>query len=78
MIRTIFVWSCIVLFGCFFGLLAILSYPFDQRGDLAIAFAKSGKGVSSLPMSVRVEVEGLRTFHKGSPYIFYVESSGEL
>jgi len=76
MIRTIFVWSCIVLFGLIFGVFAILSYPFDPKGRLGHHCAKLWGKVCLLANGVRVEVEGLEHLHKGSPYIFMSNHQG--
>ena len=32
MIRTIFVWSCVVIATLALGVLAFITYPFDRKG----------------------------------------------
>jgi len=76
MIRTLFVWSCIVFFGLFFGIFAILSYPFDPKGRLGHQFAKLWGKTCLLVNGVRLRMEGLEHLRKGDPYIFMVNHQG--
>ncbi len=76
MIRTIFVWSCIVVFGLIFGIFAILSYPFDPRGRLGHHCARIWGKVCLLVNGVRLKLEGLEHLHKEGPYIFMSNHQG--
>ena len=76
MIRTIFVWSCIVLFGLIFGVFAILSYPFDPKGRLGHHCAKLWGKVCLLANGVHLEMEGLEHLHKEGPYVFMSNHQG--
>jgi 1-acyl-sn-glycerol-3-phosphate acyltransferase len=76
MFRTIFVWSCIVLSGLFFGIFAILSYPFDPKGRLGHHFARLWGKTCLLVNGVRLTMEGLEHLHKESPYIFMSNHQG--
>jgi len=76
MIRTIFVWSCIVLSGLIFGSLAIVAYLFDPTGRAGHRCARLWGKVALLVNGVRVEVEGLEHVHEESPYIFMSNHQG--
>ncbi len=77
MIRTIFVWSCIVLSGLFFGIFghSLLSSSI-RRGDLAHHFARLWGKTCLLVNGVRVKVEGLEQIRKEGPYIFMSNHQG--
>jgi 1-acyl-sn-glycerol-3-phosphate acyltransferase len=76
MVRTVFVWSCIVLFGLIFGIFAILSYPFDPKGRLGHHCAKIWGKLCLLVNGVHWKVEGLEHLHKKGPYIFMSNHQG--
>ena len=76
MLRTIFVWSCIVLFGLIFGIFAILSYPFDPRGRLGHHCARIWGKLCLIANGVRLKIEGLEHLRKEGPYIFMVNHQG--
>jgi 1-acyl-sn-glycerol-3-phosphate acyltransferase len=76
MVRTIFVWSCIVLFGLIFGIFAILSYPFDPKGRLGHHFARLWGKTCLLVNGVRLTMEGLEHLHQEGPYIFMSNHQG--
>ena len=76
MIRTIFVWSCIVLSGFFFGSLAILSYLLDRKGEMAHVCARLWGKVCLLADGIHVRIEGLEQVPDKGPYIFMSNHQG--
>lgn len=76
MVRTVFVWSGIVLFGLIFGVFAILSYPFDPKGRLGHHCAKIWGKLCLLINGVHLKIEGLDHLHKDGPYIFMSNHQG--
>ena len=76
MIRTVFVWFCIVTFGLIFGVFAILAYPFDPKGRLGHHCAKMWGKLCVFANGVRVKMEGLDNLRKGSPCIFMSNHQG--
>ena len=76
MIRTIFVWFCIVLSGIFFGSLAILTYLFDRTGRMAHLSARQWGKACLLANGIHVKVEGLEQIRKEGPYIFMANHQG--
>jgi len=76
MIRTIFVWFCIVLSGFVFASLAIATYLFDRKGEMAHLCARLWGKVALLANGVRVKVEGLEQLRDEGPYIFMANHQG--
>jgi 1-acyl-sn-glycerol-3-phosphate acyltransferase len=76
MIRTIFVWSCIVVATLVLGVFAFLTYPFDRRGKVGHYYAKLWGKVALLANRVRVRVEGIERLNGKGPYIFMSNHQG--
>jgi len=76
MIRTIFVWFCIALGAVVFGLLAIITYPFDRRGTSAHWCGRIWAKVALLANQVRVRMEGVEKLKGAGPYIFMSNHQG--
>ncbi len=76
MIRTIFVWSCIVLSGFVFASLAIVTYLFDRKGEMAHLCARLWGKAALLANGVHVKVEGLEQLRNDGPYIFMANHQG--
>jgi len=76
MVRTVLVWSGIVLFGLIFGVFAILSYPLDPKGRLGHHCAKIWGKICLLINGVRWKVEGLEHLPKKGPYVFMSNHQG--
>ncbi len=76
MIRTIFVWFCIVLGAVVFGLLAVFTYPFDRKGTAAHWCGRIWAKAALLANQVRVRLEGLENVEGTGPYIFMSNHQG--
>ena len=78
MIRTIFVWSCIVDLPIGLGFLVILTYPFDRMGKVIHLYARLWGKICLLANRVKVRMEGTEDLKGEGPLYFYVEPPGEL
>jgi len=76
MIRTIFVWSCIVVAGAIIGSLCILCYPFNPSGRLNHRLAGFWAKIALWANGVKVGVEGLEHILGQGPYIFMSNHQG--
>ena len=76
MIRTIFVWSCIVVATLVLGFLALVTYPFDPKGKVIHRYARLWGKVALLANRVNVSVEGLGHLREEGPYIFMSNHQG--
>ena len=75
MIRTIFVWSCIVVATLLLGSLTLVTYPFDRRGKVAHRYARLWGKAALLANHVKVRMDGQELSGKG-PYIFMSNHQG--
>jgi 1-acyl-sn-glycerol-3-phosphate acyltransferase len=76
MVRTIFVWSCIVLTTLALGFLAFFTYPFDRRGRMIHWYARLWGRIALLSNQVSVKVEGMDHLKGEGPYIFMSTHQG--
>jgi 1-acyl-sn-glycerol-3-phosphate acyltransferase len=76
MIRTIFVWSCIVFTTLGLGFLAFITYPFDRKGRVVHRYARLWGKAALLANRVKVEVEGMEHVKGEGPYIFMSNHQG--
>jgi len=76
MIRTIFVWSCIVVATLVLGVFAFISYPFDRGGKVGHYYAKLWGKVALLVNRVEVRVQGIEQLNGKGPYIFMSNHQG--
>ena len=76
MIRTIFVWSCIVLDTLVLGSLVIIAYLFDRSGKKGHRIARRWAKIALLATGVKVKVEGLEQIQGKGPYIFMSNHQG--
>jgi len=76
MIRTIFVWACIVLDTLVLGSLVIIAYLFDRSGRVGHRIARRWAKVALLASGVKVKVEGLEQIPGKGPYIFMSNHQG--
>jgi 1-acyl-sn-glycerol-3-phosphate acyltransferase len=76
MIRTIFVWSCIVLDTLVLGTLVIIAYLFDRSGKKGHRIARRWAKIALLATGVKVKVEGLEQIQGKGPYIFMSNHQG--
>ena len=76
MIRTIFVWSCIVLATLILGVFVLLVYPVDRKGRMGHRCARLWGKIALLANQVRVKVEGLEKIKGEGPFIFMSNHQG--
>jgi 1-acyl-sn-glycerol-3-phosphate acyltransferase len=76
MIRTVFVWSCIVAATLVLGTLALVTYPFDRKGRVVHHYARLWGKVALLANRVKVTVEGIENVKGEGPYIFMSNHQG--
>ena len=76
MVRTIFVWSCIVIATLVFGFLTLVTSPFDRKGKVVHHYARLWGKVALLANRVKVRVEGLEHVKGQGPYIFMSNHQG--
>ncbi len=76
MLRTIFVWSCIVIATLGLGLLAFITYPFDRRGKIVHRYARLWGRVALWANGVKVSIEGMENLRGEGPYIFMSNHQG--
>ena len=76
MIRTIFVWSCIVVATLLLGFLTLVTYPFDRRGKVIHRYARLWGKAALLANRVKVRVDGLEELNGKGPYIFMSNHQG--
>jgi 1-acyl-sn-glycerol-3-phosphate acyltransferase len=76
MIRTIFVWSCIVTATLVLGVFAFLTYPFDRKGKVGHYYARLWGKAALLANRVKVKIEGMEHLNGKGPYIFMSNHQG--
>jgi len=78
MIRTIFVWSCIVIALLVLGIFIFITYPFDRRGKVIHHYARLWGKVALLANRVKVRLEGIEHLKGEGPYIFMSNHQGSF
>jgi 1-acyl-sn-glycerol-3-phosphate acyltransferase len=76
MIRTVFVWSCIVIATLILGFLAFLTYPLDRKGRVVHRYAKLWGKVALAANRVKVEMMGMEHLRREDSYIFMSNHQG--
>ena len=76
MIRTIFVWFCIVIATLVLGVLSLVTYLFDRTGRMGHFCARLWGKIALLANGVQVKVEGLEHLNGKGPYIFMSNHQG--
>ncbi|MGB7574591.1 MAG: lysophospholipid acyltransferase family protein [Thermodesulfobacteriota bacterium] len=76
MIRTIYVWSCIVVATLVLGVFVLITYPFDRKGKVGHYYAKLWGKVALLANGVKVRIEGMGHLNGKGPYIFMSNHQG--
>src|SRR5512139_641080 len=76
MIRTIFVWSCIVVATLILGSLVLITYPFDRKGRVGHRLARLCGRVALWVNRVKVSVEGMENLKGEGPYILMSNHQG--
>jgi 1-acyl-sn-glycerol-3-phosphate acyltransferase len=76
MIRTIFVWSSIVVATLVLGIFAFVSFPFDRKGRTGHYYARLWGKIALLANRVKVKIEGMEHLNGKGPYIFMANHQG--
>ncbi len=76
MIRTIFIWSCIVIDTLILGSLVIITYLFDRSGRAGHGVARLWAKVIVWVSGVKVKIEGLEHVRGEGPYLFMSNHQG--
>jgi 1-acyl-sn-glycerol-3-phosphate acyltransferase len=76
MIRTIFVWSCIVIATFVLGVFTFVSYLFDRKGKMGHYYATLWGKTALLANQVKVKVEGMEHLNGKGPYVFMSNHQG--
>ncbi|MGA2463839.1 MAG: lysophospholipid acyltransferase family protein [Thermodesulfobacteriota bacterium] len=76
MIRTIFVWFCIVIALLILGIVIFITYPFDRRGKVIHHYGRLWGKIALLVNRVKVRVEGIEHLKGEGPYIFMSNHQG--
>lgn len=76
MIRTIFVWSCIVMATLALGILALITVSFDRKGKVVHQYARLWGKVALWANGVKVRVGGLENLKGKGPYVFMSNHQG--
>lgn len=76
MVRTIFVWFCIVIATLVLGFCAFITYPFDRKGRVVHHYARLWGKVALLANRVKVKIVGMDRLNGKGPYIFMSNHQG--
>jgi 1-acyl-sn-glycerol-3-phosphate acyltransferase len=76
MIRTVFVWVCILISAVIISIMSILTYPFDRTGRVVHRYTRVWGRIALLANRVRVKMEGLEQVEGKGPYIFMANHQG--
>ena len=76
MIRTLFVWSCIVVFTVVLGVCAFLTFPFDRRGKVIHLYARLWGWLILQSNGVKVQITGFEHINPARPSIYMCNHQG--
>ncbi len=76
MIRSVLVWTSIVVTTVGLGTLAFITFPFDRNGNIVHHYARWWAKIQLLVSGVRVKVGGLEHLDKERPYIYMSNHQG--
>jgi 1-acyl-sn-glycerol-3-phosphate acyltransferase len=76
MIRSILLWTSIVISTIGLSTLAFITFPFDRNGNIVHHFARWWANMQLLVSGVRVKVKGLEHLGKKTPYIYMCNHQG--
>jgi 1-acyl-sn-glycerol-3-phosphate acyltransferase len=78
LLRTIFVWSCVVVFTVVLGVCAFLTFLFDRRGNVIHLYARLWGWLILLANGVKVQVTGFEHIDPKKPYIYMCNHQGSF
>jgi len=76
MIRSILLWTSIVISTIGLSTLAFITFPFDRNGNIVHHYARWWAKIQLLVSGVRVKVMGLEHLGKKTPYIYMCNHQG--
>jgi 1-acyl-sn-glycerol-3-phosphate acyltransferase len=76
LLRTIFVWSCVVVFTVVLGVCAFLTFPFDRRGKVIHLYARLWGWLILRSNGVKVQIKGLEHIDHKKPSIYMCNHQG--
>ncbi len=76
MIRSILLWTSIIVTTVGLGTLAFITFPFDRNGNVVHHYARWWARIQLLVSGVRVTVRGFEHLDKESPYIYMSNHQG--
>ena len=76
MIRTLFVWSCIVVFTVVLGVCAFLTFPFDRQGKMIHLYARLWGWLILQSNGVTVQITGVEHIDSARPAIYMCNHQG--
>ena len=76
MIRTLFVWSCIVVFTVVLGVCAFLTFPFDRQGKVIHLYARLWGWLILQSNGVTVQITGVEHIDSARPAIYMCNHQG--
>jgi 1-acyl-sn-glycerol-3-phosphate acyltransferase len=76
MVRTIYVWFCIIIATLVLGFCAFVTYPFDRKGRMVHHYARLWGKVALLANRVKVKIVGMDHLNGKGPYIFMSNHQG--
>jgi 1-acyl-sn-glycerol-3-phosphate acyltransferase len=76
MIRSVLLWTSIIVTTACLGTLALITFPFDRNGNIVHHYARWWARIQLLVSGVRVKVKGLDNLDKESPYIYMSNHQG--
>jgi len=76
MIRTVFVWFCIVIDTLVLGSLVMIAYLFDRSGRTGHGIARQWAKVAVWVSCVKIRIEGLEHIPGEGPYLFMSNHQG--
>jgi 1-acyl-sn-glycerol-3-phosphate acyltransferase len=76
LLRTIFVWSCVVVFTVVLGICAFLTFPFDRRGKVIHLYARLWGWLILRSNGVTVQIRGVEHIDPARPAIYMCNHQG--
>ncbi|NIS60438.1 MAG: 1-acyl-sn-glycerol-3-phosphate acyltransferase, partial [Proteobacteria bacterium] len=76
MIRSVLLWTSIIVTTVGLGTLAFITSPFDRHGNIVHHYARWWARIQLLVSGVRVKVKGLEHLDKESPHIYMSNHQG--
>jgi 1-acyl-sn-glycerol-3-phosphate acyltransferase len=76
LLRTLFVWSCIVVFTVVLGVCAFLTFPIDRRGKVIHLYARLWGWLILQSNGVKVQITGFEHIDPARPSIYMCNHQG--